>query len=191
MPSRVQALISDVVDARERFITVVGPVSPEQATFRPAADVWSTTDNVEHLTLAERSGTSGIWKALDGVRRGAPVWSGEAVHRGRPIAEVIARTWREREEVPPIAAPSWGGPLGYWVAALRSGQPLLEALGRELEAADAVGIALDEVIYPHPISGPLDVWQRLEFLRFHLDRHAEQVRRLQGHPQFPALATGG
>ena len=34
--------------------------------------------------------------------------------------------------VPPTAAPAWGGPLGYCVAALRSGQPLLETLGREV-----------------------------------------------------------
>jgi hypothetical protein len=141
---------------------------------------------VEHLALAERGGICSIWKALDGVRRGARVFDGAHVHRGLPIDAVIARTWQEREEVPAVAAPGWGGPLPYWVESLRTCQPLLEALGRELAAAEASGIALDTVIHPHPISGPLDAWQRLGFLRFHLDRHAEQVRRVQQHPGFAA-----
>lgn len=185
MPSRVRSLIEDVTAARERFIGALGHPTPDHAAFRPASDAWSITDNVEHMVLAERSGTHGIWKALDGVRRGAPVWTGEAVHRGCAIEDVIARTWREREDVPAIATPCWGGPIGYWIAALRAGQPVLDALGAELERAAAAGVELDAVIYPHPISGPLDVWQRLEFLRFHLDRHAGQVQRIRSHPDFP------
>lgn len=188
MSSRVHSLVSDVVDARQRFIAAIGDVSPQQATFRPASDVWSLTDLVEHMTLAERSGTYGIWKALDGVRRGTPVWSGEPIHRGRTIDDVVDQTWREREEVPAIAAPGWGGPITYWLAALRAGQGVLDALAEELLAAEASGIDLETVIYPHPISGPLDAWQRLAFLRFHLDRHTEQVRGLRSHPLFPAPA---
>lgn len=126
------------------------------------------------MTLAEQVGINGIWKALDGYRRGQPVWSGEPIHRGKSIEEVIAATWKEREEVPAVAAPRCGGPLGYWTAALRSCRPVLAQFQNALE-----GIDLEQIIYPHPISGPLDARQRLEFLRFHLDRHRGQVLRVQ------------
>lgn len=186
MTPSVAALIADVVDARERFIAQLGAPTPAQAAFRAEPDDWSLTDITEHMTLAERSGLSGLWKATDGVRRGVPVWSGEPVHRGKSVEQVVDETWRAQEQVPAIAAPSWAGPIAYWIVALRSGQPVLEALGRELESLQASGVSLDSVIYPHPISGPMDAWQRLAFLRFHLDRHTEQVRRIQQHPQFPS-----
>jgi hypothetical protein len=75
--------------------------------------------------------------------------------------------------------------LAYWISALRAGHTVLEALGDELEQLEAQGVPLEQIIYPHPISGPLDMRQRLEFLRFHLDRHAEQVKTLRAHPAFP------
>ena len=82
--------------------------------------------------------------------------------------------------MPESAAPKWGGAIGYWITTLRSKQSVLEALGNELGETD-----LESVVYSHPISGPLDVRQRLEFLRFHLDRHHQQVEALKQHPQFP------
>jgi hypothetical protein len=179
--SSTRRLIDDVAAARERFLAVVGQPDAEQATFNPTAAAWSIVDVVEHITLAEQVGINGMWKALEGVRVGRPVWKGDPVHHGLPIEAVIAATWREKEDVPPIAAPRWGGPVGYWMAALRGCQPVLESLGRELESVD-----LERVIYPHPISGPLDARQRLEFLRFHLDRHAVQIQRIREARGFPA-----
>jgi hypothetical protein len=47
------------------------------------------------------------------------------------------------------------------------------------------GLDPEKVIYPHPISGPLNVLQRMQFLRFHMERHQKQVEQLKYHPQFP------
>jgi hypothetical protein len=176
----VESLVQDVAVARARYLDALGTPSPAQAAFSPGADAWSLVQITEHMTLAEQVGINGIWKALEGYRVGSPVWTGDPVHRGRPIEEIIGSTWREREVVPAVAAPKWSGPLPYWVAALRGCQPVLEALGREL-----AGVDLAAVVYPHPISGPLDARQRLEFLRFHLDRHAAQVVRVREADGFP------
>ena len=184
--SMVPRLIQDVAAARKRFLETVGDPSPSQAAFKPDPSAWCITDNIEHLTLAEQGGINVIWKALAGVRVGTPVFNGSLVHQGLSIEQVIATTWKEREEVPAAATPKWGGPAAYWSAALRDCQPLLETLGAELERAEADGIDLSSVVYPHVISGPLDVRQRLEFLRFHLDRHRGQVERIRQHADFPA-----
>jgi hypothetical protein len=64
--------------------------------------------------------------------------------------------------------------LPYWTAQLRSCEPLLDGLAHHLQ-----DLPLTEVIHPHFLSGPLDALQRLEFIRFHLEHHLPQVRRLR------------
>jgi hypothetical protein len=122
---------------------------------------------------AEQSGIIRMWQAADGVRQGAPVWQGEAVHRGKPIETIIAGTWREREIAPPNATPQTNGPLAYWVACLAACEPVLLALGEALD-----GLDLEAVIAPHFLSGPLDVRQRYEFLRWHMDHHRQQIAEI-------------
>ncbi len=172
---KLDQLIDEVAQARARFLDAVDGVSPEQAVFKPEPGRWSILEITEHIARAEEAGVFGMWRALDGYRRGEPIWSGDPVHRGLPIEEVVARTWQPKEQVPAIAAPRWGGAFAYWIARLRSEQVVLEELAQALS-----GVVLEEVIYPHPLSGPLDVRQRLEFLRFHLDRHRAQVEALTG-----------
>jgi hypothetical protein len=179
--SELARLIREVEEARSRFIDAVAGWTPVQAAFRPEPDVWSAAENAEHIVRAEHGGINGMWKALEGVVTGNPVWEGDPPHRGKSIERIVAETWQEREQVPPVAAPSWGGPLGFWLEMLRANEAVLRSLGRALE-----GHRLDEILYPHPISGPLDIRQRLEFLRFHLDRHGKQVEALRLHPAFPA-----
>lgn len=176
----VDRLIQEVAQARERFLASAGGVRPAQAAFKPEPSQWSILEITEHLVRAEEAGVSGLWRALDGAQRGEPVWSGEPRHQGLSIEEVIARTWQPKEQVPEIAAPRWGGSLSYWAATLRSKQAVLEELATSLSA-----VALEAVIYPHPISGPLDARQRLAFLRFHLDRHRDQVEALKNQPGYP------
>ena len=86
--------------------------------------------------------------------------------------------------MPEVAAPRLGGSLTFWIHSLRSRQYVLEAL-----AAELAGAPLQEIIYPHPISGPLDAHQRLQFLRFHLNRHREQVERVKESPSFNLIVS--
>ena len=116
--------------SRDQFLASVANLTFAQATFQPDPDTWSILAITEHIVRAEQSGVMGMWKALDGIRQGAPVWSGEPVHRGLSMR-------------------------------LRFGAAR------------------------YPISGPLDVRQRLEFLRFHLDRHRAQIEQVNAHLDFP------
>jgi hypothetical protein len=174
-------LIDEFASARRRYIGSVEELSPEQAHFKPAPDEWSAGENTEHIVRAEWGGINGMWKAVDGAETGTPARDGDPCHRGRSIEQIVAETWQEKEQVPPIAARSWGGPLAFWIAALQANEGVLRALAGALERHD-----LETIHYPHPISGPLDMRQRLEFLRFHLDRRRNQVEELKSHPEFPA-----
>lgn len=180
--TKLKPLLNSVAVARQQFIQAASGLTYEQSQFKPSAEVWSVVDNVEHLFWAEMGGINGIWKTLEGIRNKKPIWTGEAIHHGLPIEKIIERTWKEKEQVPEIAKPRWGGPVEYWIAALNGCQALLELLCRELEGHDP-----EHVIYPHIISGPLNVVQRLEFLRFHLNRHQLQIENIRLHREFPIL----
>ncbi|MFI5341660.1 MAG: DinB family protein [Candidatus Methylomirabilales bacterium] len=179
----VAGLITEVAEARHRVVAAVQSLTTEQGAFKCAPDRWSVQEIVEHLVLAEQAGIHRIWLAADGLRRGQPVWQGEAVHRSLPIEEVIVRAWKPKEKAPPNASPQMGGPLAFSVACLHACHPVLEGLGDALH-----GLDLSLVIFPHFLSGPLDARQRLEFLRFHLDRHRHQIEALMTGAGFPRQA---
>ena len=172
-------LIESVERARERVINAVKDLRPDQAMVKPSPEIWSIVENVEHLYLAELSGLTKIWAAAIQVRSGSR-WTENRPNDGQSIETVVDRTWKAREVAPAIATPHIGGPLSAWVSCLKSLRPVLLDLAKELE-----GIDLQSIVYPHYLSGPLDGRQRLEFLRFHMERHLAQIQRVQAHPQFP------
>jgi hypothetical protein len=108
---------------------------------------------------------------------GCAVWIAGVVYLS--IDELVARSWKAQEGAPALCSPMLGGPLAYWKEAFALCERLLEALHPALE-----GLDVENVIYPHFISGPLDLGQRLEFRRFHMDRHLGQIERVKQTPGF-------
>jgi hypothetical protein len=176
----LKELLFEVSEARIDFISAVQGLSLSEASFKPSEDEWSIVDNVEHMVWAEMGGINGIWKTYEALKSRKPIWSGEAIHHGLSIEKIIEKTWQPKEQVPEIAKPKWGGSVHYWIAALNNCQVLLEKLGSKLVNED-----LEKIIYPHIISGPLNVVQRMEFLRFHLNRHQNQIERIKVHINYP------
>jgi len=183
MDNELRRLIDDVNEARRRVLNEVADLSSVAGTFQPSASEWSVAEILEHLVLAELGGINRMWRSATATRQAASEWTGEALHRGKSIEEVVAATWQEREAAPDVARPRWKGPAAFWAACLTSCAGPLEQLGAQLS-----GLVLEDVIYPHPISGPLDARQRLEFLRFHLDRHRAQIQRVKASAGFPSSA---
>jgi hypothetical protein len=179
----LKALLPAVKLTRQQFIKVASGLSFQQSQFKPSVEAWSVADIIEHMVWAEMGAINGIWKTLEGIKNDKPIWKGKAIHHGLTIEEIIEKTWRTKEEVPESAKPKWGGPAGYWIVALDNCQKLLEALCDELDGYD-----LEQIIYPHIISGPLNVVQRMEFLRFHLNRHQTQIENIKTHPDFPTTS---
>ena len=173
-------LIREATQARARLIDQVRPLTSLQGAFTPASDEWSIAENVEHLVLAEQGSINRVWNAADSLRRGRPAWSGDAVHRGKPIEQIVTETWAPRQQAPDLATPRRRGPLSYWITAIQCNQPLLEALPAALAGLNPV-----EIITPHPVSGPWDAGQWLAFVRFHLDLHRAQIDAVMQTPGFP------
>jgi DinB superfamily len=179
--SEARRLIDAATLARDRVVRAVEQLSPAQAAFKPAPYEWSITENVEHLAIVEVRYANRIWAAADGVRTGRPLWPGEPIHRGRTIEE-LAAAWGPNLQTVDEARPRLGGPLDFWVAALRNGAGLIAALEPVLD-----GLDLGAVIVPH-VTGPLDARQRLGLVRLHLEMHLVQIQGVQAAPGYPAAS---
>lgn len=176
----MKKLLADVLHARQQFLRSTAGLSQTQVEFKQSAEEWCIIDNMEHMVWAELGGINGMWRAADAFRNHKPIFTGEQVHWGLPIEQIIDKTWKPKEQVPETARPRWGGPLAYWTKALENCQPLLESMINSLSGLDP-----EKIVHPHPISGPLNIPQRLEFLRFHLDRHRAQIDRIKSSAGFP------
>jgi hypothetical protein len=176
----IAELVAEATEARARLLDRVRGLSSAQGAFRPDPTEWSIAENVEHLALAEQGSINRVWAAADGLRRGQPAWTGEPVHHGKAIEQVVTETWAPRQQAPDVATPRRRGPLSYWLVAIQCNQPLLEALPAAL-----AGLKPSEIVTPHPISGPWDARQWLAFVRFHLDLHRGQIEGVMRAPGFP------
>lgn len=176
--NKVHQLIVKVGEARDHYLSQIKPLSQAQASFKASAEVWNVIENTEHLFWAEQGGIYGMWKTLYAIREGKLEKTFESNHKELPIQELIDLTWKPKEEVPAVAAPRLGGTLVFWQYSLQSLQGILEAFGNDLQEDE-----LRIQAHPHPISGAMDFQQRLEFLAFHINRHAQQVQNIN----FPAF----
>ena len=169
-----------ISESRKHYLNSVRNLTTEQESFKPSDNVWSAAEITEHLYHAEVGGIVGMWKALEGARAGNPPWKEKHFNKGLSIEQVVDKTWQPKEKVPEGAGPRMFGPIKFWVNAFESCQYMLDNLTDNLKDEK-----LEILIYPHPISGPLDIRQRFEFLRFHTDRHRLQVENLKQSPGFP------
>jgi hypothetical protein len=171
--NKVHHLIAEVGLARKNYISIIQNLTQEKAIYKKADNVWNIVEITEHLFWAEQGGIFGMWKTLHAIREGKMEKTIESIHKDMPIQTLIDLTWKEKEEVPAVAAPRMGGMLSFWQYSLASLQPVLEAFGNDLKEDE-----LRIQAHPHPISGAMDFQQRLEFLAFHIDRHANQVKQI-------------
>lgn len=174
MKNRVNILLNEIKASRERIINLVVNINDDDGAKRLAQGQWSIQEIIEHLVLAERGGFDLIYTAAENFRLGKPVWSGNSENSGLSIEEIINKTWETKEKAPPSATPQSKWSLAIWTSHFRNCDDLLLNLIPILE-----NLPLEEVIYPHFLCGPLNAIQRLEFIRFHIDRHFEQISKLK------------
>ncbi|MEN9600025.1 MAG: hypothetical protein RL596_2346 [Bacteroidota bacterium] len=169
----IAALLQDIAKARSEYISLVDSINEDQAAHKISADTWNIIDITEHLFWAEQGAIYGMWKTLLAIRNGSAEKTYSSIHQNWTIEKIIEHTWKEKEEVPAVAAPRLGGTLRFWAASLSNLQQVLESFGNDLQMEE-----LRLIAHPHPISGAMDFHQRLEFLRFHIQRHFLQVQTI-------------
>lgn len=167
-------------ERRELRVTLDGVPERERAV-RPADDRWSVRDIMEHLVIVERRVSVVVAKAVAEAKEGGL----EAERDDSPVLSASARaTYLDRSRkisASPRIHPTGSGDVEALWGALEEARAALKA-----GASSGDGLALGAVTQPHPVFGPLSIYQWLEFIAGHEARHADQMRevaaQLRGRP---------
>ena len=170
----VSEIFDDIDSTRARLVGAVEGLSDAQQRFRPAPDRWSVGQLCEHLALVEGSVVKLLGKLLARAEESAGARAEGAPFPPVSIAEFVERTRGVQIEAPEAARPAGELTLPESLAALAGTRAALRALRPRLERADGHAVR-----FPHPVWGPLNLYQWLLFIGAHESRHLAQIEAVK------------
>lgn len=173
MQPRIKEVLDHLATNRRELREAVDGVPIDRRRTKPNLDAWSVVDVLEHIAIVESS-VAGLLKRKIGEGRDAGLGLEtdiSPVIDQRYVAKVCDRSYkivtgegtRPKSDLAPEAA---------WEAAERAHETLRQVV------IDVDGLALGEVSAPHPIFGPLNVYEWIAFVGSHESRHAAQIREI-------------
>ena len=142
---------------------------------RPAPDRWSVAEILDHLAIIEGRIAELLAQQIDAARA-----AGLGPEReSSPVVPTI-KMERLLDRSRPITARDNSLPR-TGCSAQASWKMLTEqreALRNTIRSAD--GLALGEIVVPHPVLGPINVYQWIVFVGGHEARHTAQIREVAG-----------
>ena len=173
MHPRLEEVLSYLDSERAALADAVALVPAELRDQPPGPDRWSVAQVLQHLGIIEKRIAMGVTKWVGDARAGGlgPEAETSSVLNSLDLALIGDRSKRRNapEEVRPDgeldAASAWAA-LEKTRAALRAG------------VLPGDGLALSEVVQPHPVLGPINLYQWLLFVGAHEARHTGQVREI-------------
>jgi hypothetical protein len=172
MHPRFRELHDYLAEARHALLATVNHLTAAQLQRRPAEQVWSPGETLEHLRLTESSIVKILRKLLRETDLNSLGLESEA-------SSVMSRldAFGLEQVVRRIPAPPFVQP-----APEADGQAALVGLGRSRAdllhvMAQADGWAVGSLSFPHPIIGPLDFYQWVLFVAQHEVRHTCLIKK--------------
>lgn len=173
MHPRIQEILHHLDSTRERLRAVVDAVPPELRELPPGPRRWSVAEVVEHLSLVERRVAELLAQYLAAARTGGGLPAERGTGSVLDTLDLDLLLDRER----PLVAAQSALPRGIgWAAAWEALEQARSELRETLVGAD--GMALGEVVHPHPVAGPLDLYQWAAFAGVHEARHTAQLAEI-------------
>jgi len=172
MHARLAGLAAFLADTRSHVVAAALALSPEDSARRPSEDAWSADEILTHLGLVEPGVAKRIAKSVRLAKEGGLARETSE----EPVLHLLDGRRIETGEAK-LVAPEFVDPKQVLPR-----DRALEALARSREAllaavAEADGWALAEVVAPHPVFGPLNMYEWLIFLGQHERRHLAQLER--------------
>jgi len=174
--------IFDVIDGtRSRIYERVGDLSGEQEELRASTEAWSVCEIVEHLSIIEAQ-LSKMIEMMLAKTEAAARQEGASAHQQQQMEpftldQFIERSTREKYQAPEIVRPGGCVPISKALERLRESRAGLRRLQPRMEATNLSG-----ALYPHPVFGPLNLYQWLAFIGLHEARHLRQIESLISQP---------
>jgi uncharacterized damage-inducible protein DinB len=186
MHPRLEEVLSYLDSERAALADAVALVPTELRDQPPGPDRWSVAQVLQHLVIIEKRIAMGVTKWVGDARAAGlgPEAEVSSVLNSLDLALIGDRSKRRNapEEVVPAgdldAASAWTA-LEKTRAALRAG------------VLPGDGLALSEVIQPHQVLGPINLYQWLLFVGAHEARHTGQVREIAAELNTAANTAAG
>jgi hypothetical protein len=163
------------IDKVERELEkTVGGFSKAQWHFKPAPEVWSAAENLEHLAIvAERM--KELLAALN-QQLPAPGERGVKAEDARILATTVDRS--VKFPAPEAARPTRNLPPELSLEQIRSTNGLLRMRLESSRDLRKQGL-------PHPVFGLIDGYQWTLVATGHISRHVQQIAELKADPKYP------
>lgn len=173
MHPRVAELMAYLDQQRIALETAVAAIPAADLTRAPEPGRWSVAQVLEHLVLIERNLATLFRRWLTEHRRNG--LAGEEDSRAILPRIDIARTLDRSRRITTGASMEPTGQL-----AVPDAWPALDRARHELTEALAIGdgLALSEIVRPHPALGPLNMYEWIAFVGSHMARHTAQIREI-------------
>jgi hypothetical protein len=165
---------------RDKIYKQVENLNEEQESFRKDNNSWSIAEILEHLSATEKT-VVGLFKKMLDEAESAGRWNNRSEKGIGPVSlETIINSIKDKRfDAPEFVRPNGGVPIKGSIDRMRTTREALHALHSRIEALDMSGIT-----YPHPIFGPIDLYQWLAFIGLHEYRHLQQIKSLMELPNF-------
>jgi hypothetical protein len=172
MHTRIRELLEYLDAQRVMLRDAFDAVPASRRDAAPAPGCWSTAGIVEHLAIVEGR-LAGFLKAriekarADGL---AAETSTDPILPTIDVSRVLNRS--TRVNAPEAVVPAGMPADAAWAALERSGVSLRDVF----RSGD--GLALGSITFPHPLFGPLTVYEWIAVAAAHEARHAAQIREM-------------
>jgi hypothetical protein len=174
----VADIFESIEQVRKSVYDRVGGLAAEQAGFRSGPDGWSSAQLAEHMCVSEERIIGAIersLKAAEGQDRPAASPAIAPVSLDR-IQEQAKAKFKSPEATKPSGALS----IPEILERMRRSREDLMAMRPRLEAID-----VSDVTFPHPVFGPLNLYEWVLFVGMHEQRHLRQIDAVMSSPTFP------
>jgi uncharacterized damage-inducible protein DinB len=186
MHARIAEALDYLDKERADLREAVERVPPTQREQSPGPERWSVAQVLQHLALIEKRITKLVSKRIAEARAAGlgPELETSPVLNIRHAAKIADRSFRVTapEEIRP---PSDVDAASAWAALEQSRAALREAI------LSGDGLALGEVMHPHPVLGEINLYQWILFLGSHEVRHTAQVREIADELKASSTTASG
>ena len=173
MHPRSEEVVNYLDKTRTELRAAVESVPAHARNQKPAADQWSVAQVLDHLAIVHGLVATSVGKWIDEAKSAGlgPETSYGSLLNTIPSERILDRS--RKVQAPERIAPrddvdvetAWKG---------------LEQAQEQLRSAflSGDGLALEQVVQPHPILGPINMYQWTLFNGSHEARHALQIREI-------------
>jgi len=168
---RIVELLKHLDTHDARFRKAYESVPKDRRNVKPAPDRWSPANVVEHVAIVNGRVAGRFAKQIAEARAAghAAESATDPILPTIDLARVLDRRPESRVQAPDPIKPTGLDADAAWTALEQSSAALREAL------ASGDGLALGSLMAPHPLFGPLSIYQWAAFVGAHQSRHAAQL----------------